>query len=562
MTLQPRDEDEIYETVQDDLEDNVTSITNFVDGSFNDQFLEAYSEQIREAEIKALAAELAGYVEFAGRNLSQEDLDRLGITGVQPDEINTYMADRHLENLATNFSVSRDEGQFATGSVEFETSDDTIQVEDGYKVGTEPDRRGESLTFRCNVSGVDDPEELEDSTTTASPDSGATTMVVDIIAEEPGTKYNVGPENVTHLPNPQPGIVSVTNPVEVTGGEDEQSLDSLREDVQTALFRSSDGGTRDGVRGKIERNTDDDVRSVALQEFTDVNPPFVEVLVAGGDTATLRDLIDESKPIGIRHDLVRPTTVGMTTLAQLIGNDIDQGTVMAQIESYLNELEIDENLRGSNLTSRLLTVEDNIVSVPALNLYYDDIDQERRTYDDDEQVYKLNFGPLGVVTNERHLAGPTRTTFETRYNDITPGSVTIQASVDGTQVEVDASEFELVDADGDGAYDRIDLASDVVPDSESLVEIDYVHGSASFGSVQTNGTTYEQGVDYSLVDTDGDSQADAIEWDPMAETPDNGERFEVTYEPRRTAGQDVLTEDDEHIQLAGTDDAMVEVFWE
>jgi len=51
MTIQPRDQDDVYESIRDQITSKISKVTNFVQGSFNRAFIGAYSDQIRESEI-------------------------------------------------------------------------------------------------------------------------------------------------------------------------------------------------------------------------------------------------------------------------------------------------------------------------------------------------------------------------------------------------------------------------------------------------------------------------------------------------------------------------------
>lgn len=65
---------------------------------------------------------------------------------------------------------------------------------------------------------------------------------------------------------------------------------------------------------------------------------------------------------------------------------------------------------------------------------------------------------------------------------------------------------------------------DYVPDKAPVLEIESVTGTVNGRTV-----TFEQGVDYLVVDTDGDGRDDTIEFTQSGEQPDANTRFAITY---------------------------------
>lgn len=556
MPIQPRTVDEIYESVQRDLQNNIVAVTNFVRGSFNDQFLESHAEQVREAELKALSGELAGLVEYAGAELTDEDLNRLGIENVEPEEINRYQSDEHLENLAMNFSVTRDPGKRATGEVTISVSDDSIEIEEGFRVATPPDRSGNTRVFRVDADGDGEIDPDSDATVSAGPNEESVT--VDVVADEPGSEYNVGPGSITHIPNPTPGIQGVTNPIQTDGGESEQSLDSLREDIQAALIDSSDGGTRGGLISGVEDGATEEIHSITIQEFSDESPPFVEVLVDGGDRAELEALVDQKKPVGIRHDVVRPTRVGLGVQVGVIGEGADEEFIASIINGYFDSFDIAENMYRSDLITLILEADANVISAPIQNIYYDDVDSERHTLDPTSRVYRLRNGPIGLVSGEQHYVGFGRNEFELMYSDVRSSSVEVRAVLNGTRTILDSDQFSVVDATGQSGNDTVVVDADVT--EGTILEIDYKHESGSIDEVRTvDGEVFEEGIDWTPHDDDGDGHIDSIIWSTENNHPSSGERFEVDYRPRTSVAGDVASRIDERYYTDDVEDVGISV---
>lgn len=553
MALQPRSTDEIYNTIRNVLVTRIAKITNFVSGSFNDAFVTAYSEQIREAEIKALASEFAGTVDYAGKELTVSDLERENVTGVDPEEINEYMEDRHLDNLAANYGVERFPGSRATGTVDLELATTDSTVSEGFEVATQPDSSSNIDRYYVDVDG--DGSINPETTDPVSPESG-TTITVDIIAADVGTQYNTGAGTVTYIPNPKPGIQASTNVESLQNGEDVQPNDSLREDVRTALFDSSGGGTESGLTGYVENNASTQVTVGGVEEFTDQSPPFVDVVVDGGDDPEIRDLIQESKPLGIRHNLVRPSIIKMGSMSYVVGNDLTPTNIRDTITGFLDSLGAGDSFYWSSLLQRVMDVDRNIESVPALNMYINVISQDRREYDSAVSVYSLDYGPIGDVYGEDHLVDPNSKSYELAFDQVDTATVGVSIISNDDQRDLDGTEFTLEDATGNGNIGTLTLGSGVEPDVGTTITVDYQHSSGFFTSIEAlDGTEYVRGTDYDTLDSNGDGTIDSIEW-LSGTTPADGERFEMQYTPYRSIDGDMAADNRERF---GTDSGEIDI---
>ncbi len=546
MPFQPRSPDEIYEQVLSNIGSGIDRITNFVSGSFNDRLAASYSEQVREAELKALAAELAGYVDYAGKTLTEEDLETLGIEGVDPDEINQYMDDQQLDNLAANMSVERDPGARATGQVVIQTSDDSVQIPEGYEFGTQADNDDEHLIFQVDADG--DGEITEDSDAYVQPASGETQVTADVIAADYGTEYNIGSEVITYIPTPKPGIQGVSNSDPTSGGEDEQTNESLREDIRVALVSSAQGGTSDGIKRYITENNDN-VNNVGIDEFLDQSPPFVDVVVDGGSASDVKQLIEESRPVGVKHNLVRPTDINVGSFAQVVGEGVDTSDVEGVISQYLSQLGVSERFYRSELMSSIYTSDADISSVGSLSMYITQVVEEQFTYDSNTAIYPVRFGRFGYVDEEEHrfVSMSDTSQFYTTFPNFTSSSMTVVATVDEDDVELvqgSSSDYTIL-TDSDSNNVGIELTGNTVPDQRTTIQITYKHSNWSVDNVVgEDGTEYVQGTDWDVTDNDSDDHMDAIEW-LSGSTPADGERFHVTYTPKRTFRGDLGSNDRE-----------------
>ncbi len=537
MTNSPRTTEEIYFSIRDNLTSKISKMTNFVSGSFNNAFLTATSDQIREAEIKSVASELAGTVDYAGKELTDSDLNSLGIEEIDPEEINEYMLDEHLDLLASNFGIERFEGAMAKGTITVETSTENVEITSGMDFGTQPNSRGQFNRYTVD---------LEEDETLVSDDSGE--LEVPIVAEEPGVEYNTGPGTITYVPNPRPGIQSVSNAESVVGGEERESNEELREDIRNALFDKSGGGTESGIVGYIRENSEEEIQVSGVNEFTDQSPPFVDVVVDGGDSTHIQELIDESRPTGIRHNLVRPTGINVSSLIYAIGDSIRSESIKDEFVFSLEKLNIGESAYLSSINRDIMNIDRNIITIPSTNMFIHDVTKDRVQFDENQDVYKLDYNPIGSVRNESHYVNGGTIEYKTKFDDINPSSVSIEAISNDSEVTLDQSDFTVVDSNNDGKYDSVVLEESASVDDKTVITIDYNHNSGSFDSVTTvEGDTFERGVDFEIIDSDDDGLYDSIDWSIGGTSPEDGDRFQMQYSPRRSITGDLIVNDEELI---------------
>lgn len=556
MPIDPRSSDSIFNRIESDLVNSINKVTNFVSGSFNATFLSAYSSQIRETEIKALAVQLSAYPEYAGKELTEDDFEDLGITNVEPAEVNEYVKQSDLDQLAELVGVTREDGVKATGTVTFTVTDDEVTIPEGFPVATEPSGATDSLRFFCDVNESGSIE--SNSTDTVQPDPDETTVSVPVIAEFVGEQYNIGSGSITFLPSQLPGIVSVTNPFQITGGVGVESTESLRERTKDAVFRNSGGGTREGVIGAIQRETGFNA-SLSIRENFDRSPRVVEVIadVTSGSEReqTIKDIVERVRPVGVKHRVLSPTEINLRTIAELQADDISRPEIVELIEGYIQSISFGDLFTESVLTSQLFSADNNIQTVTGVNTAFTTISDERHVYTGDDTI-RLEKSPFSTVTDEEYRYQSGKQTYSVMFDDIRPGTERVIALVDGTKklLNKEANEYSLVDTDNDGKIDSIKLNTSVVqPDSESTIDFSYRHNNFSVDSVQTPSQTFEQGVDYEIADTDSDTHEDGIQWIDSGQTPDLNTKVAITYTTNRSLNNDYKTKNEEKLFINNPD---------
>lgn len=446
MVYQPSTQDSIYTSLQGRLTGKIAKLTNFAPTSFNYIWTRAFSDNLYEYEVAILASHLSGFIDYAGGPISQSDLDRLGISDIDPDDVNEYMDDGDLDELVKIVGVSRDPGEEATGELLVETIESGITVQSGREFGTEPDSEGNYLSY-VTTSEIESPQQFSDTLAFSSsvqqytlernylslvevtgtlngssatftegtdfeindstidwsiggdnPDDGTDFTVTystnevnaDIQAAEVGDGYNIGSGQVTYMPNPPTGVQSVTNPEAVSGGINEEPNDELRQRAKNAILNQSGGGTTAGIEGFIQDGVEG-VSAVSVDEFytggSKQSAPYADVIVDGGDDAAVEDAIDASHPSGVRHYLVRPTIYTVNVRASVEGVSIDTGGVEEELTEYLSGLQIGERAVKDRMIQLIMNADENITNIDTMEI---EIDREPHTYTSGTSVYQLN----------------------------------------------------------------------------------------------------------------------------------------------------------------------------
>jgi hypothetical protein len=538
MAIDPRTQDEVYSALKSELSGRIAKLTSFVPGSFNDTWVDAFSEEVHQVEAKVLAAQLSAWPEYAGGNVDQTDLERLGVDGVTPAEVNQYMEDSHLDNLADIVGVDRDQGQTATGQVTVQTATDSTRVPEGMQVSTPGSFDQDPLVFLVDADGDGE----IGSSGFVEPQSGQTEVTVDVIAESVGAEYNVGPGAITQLPDPPVGVEGVNNSQSTTGGSGVQSNESLREDVQNAVFETSGGGTTLGIVGFVEDEVTG-VNDVALDEFKDQQPPFVDVIVDGGSEQDVLDAIEDSRPTGVEHNLVRPENIALGVRAEVVGTDIDTSFVNSQISTFLDGLSLDDEFRRSKLVQLIMNSDDDIEDLGSLTVLVEQITGESEVQSSGTNIYELDFHPLGNVDDDNVLYDSDENIYTLSYEAIDASSVTVIGQVDGEEYEfVQGTDYNVIDDDNDSDNDSIEFGiGGTNPDNRSVVGVEYEHSSWTIDNTITdeNDVDYTKGVDWDLIDDDGDGLQDSIDWSVGGSTPSDGVRWFIDYAPKQTLAVDL-----------------------
>ncbi len=557
MPLKPRPADDIFDEFQSRLQSRISGLTNFVTGSFNDVFISSYSEQIREVETKALAVQLSAYPDYAGKQLTQRDLDELGIDSVDPESINEYMRRDDLDKLAKLVSLDRRSGTKARGKVEFTVTSDSVKIQEGFTVTTDPTLGVEQRRYFVDA---DEDGEISDGASpvpTISPDSGSETVTASVIAEFVGEEYNSGTDSLTYMPSVSPGVVSVTNPEPITGGDNIEQQEEFRERVKSAVFQNTGGGIAEGVIGEIQNRTDFDVE-LSLSENFDDDIRTVEVVAnvasESPEFEQIEDIADNVRPVGVKHEVITPTIIGIGLKPQVVGDSVQPSVVTGSISDFFVDLGLGDDMIQAGLSSVILNSSDRIRTTTAQNTYYHTVQKEKHEYTETDDYIKLNRSPFGIVDGETYrYRDDIDQVYNLIFDDIKPESISVETVIDGSPVELTAgTDFSLIDSNNDGNLDAIDFSvGGRNPTVGSEVSVSYKHTNFTVATVETDNQVFTEGTDYTVGVT-GSATAghpDGIQWLQNGERPTIGENVSITYTPNSLFTSDLLTTNEESVTL-------------
>jgi len=578
MTHEPRTQEEIYESLRSSLTGQIAKLTNFTDRSFNFVWTQAFAEEVRELEVLAVVSELAGWIDYTGGPITEDDLEQLDIADdITAEEVNEFMKDDYLDEYVKIVGVTRLPGSRATGDVTFTTQSANTEIPSGTRVSTVPDSDGNTIDFLTT-------EQAETST-------GVTTVTdVPIQAVDVGTEFNVPANEIVRLADPPIGVKGVDNPSSTTGGEAEESNEELRARAKTAVQSSSQGGTADGIKGYIRQNVEGVGQGdIIIDEFTDPCPPFVDVIVDGGLDVDVSDAIEFSRPTGIRHNLIRPQVVQLAFDVDVLGTDIGTTDVEEEIEDFLLNRGISEEFYQDELIRQIMNSDPDILNIDNLggtvekvtNEVFDYItDVDAAVADDggtttdetaeanDDVSNDMTLLPSSPAVGDAYYFGEETIFSQMELNvsqagagtwdivweyydgsawvslaNVTDGTSDFQSSGVGTVSWDIPSDWVSTNVGGvDNLYwvrGRLDTFTSIstqplgqevdIDGSGFTLDYTYENTNGTITIADNSGGTYTENTDFITVDNTGDGWPETVVWSGGA-TPDEDEQFFVDYD--------------------------------
>jgi hypothetical protein len=570
--------EQIYRSLRSGLSGRIAKLTNFTDRSFNYVWTQAFSQEIRELQELALVSELAGFIDYTGGPITEDDIEDLGLEGqITAERVNELMEDEYLDEYVKIVGVTRNEGSLATGTVTFNTQSAETTIPEGTRVTTAPAADGSTIDFVT--------------TEKASTGSGVTSVSdVSIESVDTGSEFNVPANKIDRISNPPVGVTGVINPESTTGGEDREDNDSLRERAKSAVGGASEGGTVEGIKASLRNNVEGVQQGdVIIDQFTDEQPPFVDVIVDGGLDQKVFDAIESSRPAGISHNLVRPQVIQIGANVDLLGVDIDTSAVTDRMEDFLLELGIDENFYQDQFIREIMQTDDDIINIDDLDSTIERVTNETFDFDtdidaaiaddggsttvqtaaaNDDSADDMTLLPAAPSTGDAYYFGQETVFSEFELNISTAGSGTwdiVWEYYDGTNwvslsnVTDDTNDFRNAgvsevswDVPSDwsnatvggveGLYfvrGRLDTFSSIstqplgqetnVTGSGYRLDYTYENENGSISIEDKDETSYVEDTDFSVVDNSNDSWPETIVWGGGA-NPDDSESFFVDYD--------------------------------
>lgn len=577
MTHDPRTQDEVYESLKDSLTGKITKLTNFTDRSFNYVWTQAFAQEVRELEILATVSEFSGWIDYVGGDINQDDLDELGYENIDAEQVNEIMQDSYLDEYVKIVGIDRFEGAEATGTVTIDTQSRKTTIPEGTIVSTAPDADGNVLQF--------------ETTEKAQTGDGVTAVSdVSIEALEIGTDHNVPADTIVRFDDPPLGVRGVTNPESTTGGEERESNDELRERAKEQVEGASEGGTVEGIKAFLRQNIEAvGEGDVILEEFTESQPPFVDVIVDGGTDTDVTAAIETSRPAGIRHNLIRPQVYQLGIRADVTGTDISTDLIEEELTDYLLNLGISDDVFRDIIVQLIMNEDDDVENIGLLDETYDRITNERFTYNQDidsaiaddggsftEQTTDANDDGLDDMTllpespavgdayyfgKDNRFSGfdihistggagtwdivweyydgstwQTLPNISDGTNDFQNGNnniVSWDVPSDWVRAQINQDEEYFVRARVNSFTDITEqpLGSQVrVTGSSYRLDLTYEDTNGSLSLEDSDGTTYTKGTDFTVVDKTGDGWPETIQWAANQSLPNHEQDFFVDYD--------------------------------
>ncbi|EMA47985.1 baseplate J/gp47 family protein [Halococcus saccharolyticus] len=463
----------------------IADLTNFSQHSPEYILLDGEAEYLSDIQHGMLAAQLSGWLRFAGGPVTEDKLSTLfteeQIARIDLPYLNSLMVDFDLDQKAIENGVVRDPGSPAIGEILVTVDSPDATVEAGTIVGTTPDAAGDYLAYRITDNG--------------SPTGASTTVTLPITAwnrEENeaavGAEYNVGSNIIEYVPDEQEqdtsDILTVTNPNATYDGEGEEGNESLRQRTRNALVNRSGGGTTGGIEGQF------------ISAFASIDDGDVEIIQHYDGTPTLSVSGSEIDTYDPETDPDISGTNG-APYGRVLVNAPD--VTDSEFETFFDR----DDVFPSTVYHRLLRATRRVVDV---DLTLDGTDLDTTAIENTLAEY------LASLTLGENVADG-RITYEVM--DAAPGDL---ADVDAT---LSLSDEPHTYTSGTAQY-QLDSAAANVGD---------VTGTA--GGSQT---TFVAGTDYTTTDTTGDGAIDTIDWSIGGSNPDNGTTFTVDY----TVADDVV----------------------
>ncbi|WP_159428209.1 baseplate J/gp47 family protein [Brevinema andersonii] len=253
-----------------------------------------------------------------------------------------------LDQHAEQVGLHRIQSQSAEGYVIFSRTDTTgnLTISKDKVVATKPNTQGKVLRYRVKDSIV-----LKD---------GQTNMKVWVVAENPGSSYNVGAGQITEMLTPISGIDAVTNASDwlETIGLDRESDNSLRERCLAQWQGLSGANAAAYIAWAKQVPGIEHVLPIATARGLGT----VDVVITGtGNTqpsetviSEVQKIIDAHKPIGTDVLVKAPEEIFINPIVSITADPhsfVDTEEVKGIITAFFNNMPIGKDFEPSELVA-------------------------------------------------------------------------------------------------------------------------------------------------------------------------------------------------------------------
>lgn len=255
-----------YEDIKKDILSRITTV-NTNEGSFADITISPTALEIEKNYV--LLNQI--YNNIFLENLSSED----------------------LESKANEYGITRKEGTKSIGKVSIQALKDTVIPKDTLV----------STSYGLNYLTIEEITFTSDAT-----------LIVDVIAEEVGTKYNVSAGSINNLPISISGVVSVTNAVETKDGTNIETDEELLNRLLIRLRTSATSGN--AMHYKMWAMEVEGIGDAKVYPLWNGNGTVQILVITTDKKAPSSELInkviskiEEERPIGANVTVTAPTEI-------------------------------------------------------------------------------------------------------------------------------------------------------------------------------------------------------------------------------------------------------------
>ncbi|MDI6729988.1 MAG: baseplate J/gp47 family protein [Candidatus Altarchaeum sp.] len=174
-----------------------------------------------------------------------------------------------------------------------------------------------------------------------------------------GKTGNVYAGTIIVMPQPPKGIEYVINKKDILNGAPAETDKELRNRAKHAL-EVAGKATLVSLKSSIEGI--EGVRSVIVEDMPDDVPGIVRVIVSGGDDESIKNVIEDTRSVGIKVEFERPTVIDIDVkITVVLNKSVNSLLIEKDIESHVREyislLNIGDDVMYCKIISLVLSID-------------------------------------------------------------------------------------------------------------------------------------------------------------------------------------------------------------